>query len=483
MICNNCGHLLEESNKFCPNCGTKVEPQQNANKEQAVEPIKDQGIRSSEHDDTNSQDFGKDANAKRQLDFDEINWNLEGYPTEESKETEDIDFNWEPVIDEHEKSVQESLAKQQTNDDENLDEKKHSVEEVIFGKKDLNGNISATIRMENPEDLSKTTRMEKVENQEKEATEKEASNANDNVEEKIDFEISEDINTFEKNDSDEDDSDYMASLTEGLASLEELLKVQIEKQEETANKIEEILEPEMEISLDENSIEAEVEKMMKDSLPIQELEDLDDSEDEEKNLEDSDKDVNVQEHEVVGVSLAKTPLSVFPEEEKADICGQEVEKSSSYDEVKAEDNQAVAENITENTGFIPPIQAEDPNASGKIGNYDTENLSEKEKAAMANSQSIEAMIREDQANGVAQTDNRITFQDVFKEEISAEKNQDKAKPKKHTGLKVIAIILCILIVLEIVALIIKNAAPDSAAAEALQNIFNLVYGKLAGILG
>lgn len=91
------------------------------------------------------------------------------------------------------------------------------------------------------------------------------------------------------------------------------------------------------------------------------------------------------------------------------------------------------------------------------------------------------MIKDDAGGDTAHPDDRITFQDVFKEEIMSEKETTKdAKPKKHILLKVLFIILMILILLEVVVIGIKYLAPTSGAATAIQDIFNAVFGKLVG---
>ena len=104
-------------------------------------------------------------------------------------------------------------------------------------------------------------------------------------------------------------------------------------------------------------------------------------------------------------------------------------------------------------------------------------------AATAAEQSIEDRVKADAAGTADQADSRITYHDVFADEILEEKNGKKDKPKKHTGLKVLAIILCILIIAEILVIAIKYMAPDSAAAIKLQDIFNSVYGSIGSLFG
>jgi hypothetical protein len=100
-----------------------------------------------------------------------------------------------------------------------------------------------------------------------------------------------------------------------------------------------------------------------------------------------------------------------------------------------------------------------------------------------NAAEIEKMIREDTAGGVPADDNKITFQDVFKDELEAEAKAKARKPRKYLGLKIFAIILCVLIILEIVVICIKYLFPESAASIQLQDMFNGVYNGLSSIFG
>jgi len=68
-------------------------------------------------------------------------------------------------------------------------------------------------------------------------------------------------------------------------------------------------------------------------------------------------------------------------------------------------------------------------------------------------------------------------------QVKQRSGADEVKPKNHTFLKVLAVILCICIVAEIVVICIKYMAPDSAAAIKLQDIFNSIYGAISSLIG
>lgn len=88
MYCKNCGKLLDEGDKFCSNCGTKVEK----------EFVPDFKKRQQE-----APQEAEEERPKKSFHIEEFNWDLEGYPTDNRK-TEDVDFNWESVLDDRQRS-------------------------------------------------------------------------------------------------------------------------------------------------------------------------------------------------------------------------------------------------------------------------------------------------------------------------------------------------------------------------------------------
>ena len=77
MYCKKCGKRLADGDKFCGNCGTKID--------------------ASEINIGFAEDEPK---PKRNFDFGAFNWDLDGYPDEDKAKTEDVDFNWNTVLEE-----------------------------------------------------------------------------------------------------------------------------------------------------------------------------------------------------------------------------------------------------------------------------------------------------------------------------------------------------------------------------------------------
>lgn len=91
MYCNNCGNEIAEGSKFCSQCGTPVTPQAPVKPEPAVaekavpaQPVKKEAVKNEAVEDE----------TKKKPFFEEINWNIEGYPGQGAEKTEDINFDW-----------------------------------------------------------------------------------------------------------------------------------------------------------------------------------------------------------------------------------------------------------------------------------------------------------------------------------------------------------------------------------------------------
>ena len=162
MICKTCGHLLGETDRFCPICGSPVVIEVPNQKEEFTPSFK------TDTPAPQPLNGSSDKKPRRHFQFEEFNWDLNGYPTEETKKTEDIDFNWESVSGREERrshpEVQDSMmfkGREKPDAEPVDDHPEQSLEEMIFGKKDRDGKISDTIRLDSYDDLSKTTQIDK----------------------------------------------------------------------------------------------------------------------------------------------------------------------------------------------------------------------------------------------------------------------------------------------------------------------------------
>lgn len=77
MYCKKCGKKLADGDRFCGICGTKID-------------VSDINIGFAE----------EETKPKKNFEFGAFNWDLDGYPDEEKAKTEDVDFNWNTVLEE-----------------------------------------------------------------------------------------------------------------------------------------------------------------------------------------------------------------------------------------------------------------------------------------------------------------------------------------------------------------------------------------------
>lgn len=99
MFCTKCGKELYEGDKFCAFCGAEVRNHAPSKNDEVVfnPPFKIEAQRKTEEILKATEERKQEEKAKREtVAFD---WNLEGFPSERPKKTEDIDFNWDSVLE------------------------------------------------------------------------------------------------------------------------------------------------------------------------------------------------------------------------------------------------------------------------------------------------------------------------------------------------------------------------------------------------
>lgn len=407
MYCKKCGYLLNEGDKFCPKCGTKIENQHSVLGENDFVPP----FRRS----TDVTDDLQESRPKRNFQFEEFNWDLDGYPSESRlKKTEEIDFNWESVMDERNKKRREEGVGEVPSFLEKKEEKKQgessaaessvhateaasepdrekTLEEEIFGDAGLSGgSMSQTKVVDGNADLGKTTKIDK-------------------------------FYTYNKK-----NEEFQTLLDQEYNRLK--MRPDGEESEETDYK-EAAAKIESEVSQNEKPVCREKEAAVSEVPEVQVV-----------------KAVQGSTPEYIGVVIPETPANVI-------AFDQELKPEEKIDE-------------SEETTAVEAI--EEPVAEPEENETIEKEKNRKEVAAEA-----------DKAGGAAgPVDNKLTFGDVFADEDEA---PEREKPKKHTGLKVLAVILCILMIAMIVVICIKTLAPQSAAAMRIQEIYSSIAGTIGSI--
>ena len=99
MFCTKCGKELNEGDRFCAYCGAAVRAQRHSKNDEVVfnPPFKIEAQKKTEEILKASEERKDTETAKRETVS--FNWNLDGFPTAQPKKTEDVDFNWDSVLE------------------------------------------------------------------------------------------------------------------------------------------------------------------------------------------------------------------------------------------------------------------------------------------------------------------------------------------------------------------------------------------------
>ena len=101
MFCTNCGKKLYEGDRFCAYCGTKVREEEPKSRQEIVfnPPFRAEAERRTSEIFKGFSESSEELEKPRRTEPAHFDWNLDGFPSSESKKTEDVDFNWDSVMD------------------------------------------------------------------------------------------------------------------------------------------------------------------------------------------------------------------------------------------------------------------------------------------------------------------------------------------------------------------------------------------------
>lgn len=101
MFCTNCGKKLYEGDRFCAYCGTKVREEEPKARQEIVfnPPFRAEAERRTSEIFKGFSETSEEPKKPRQTEPAHFDWNLDGFPSGESKKTEDVNFNWDSVMD------------------------------------------------------------------------------------------------------------------------------------------------------------------------------------------------------------------------------------------------------------------------------------------------------------------------------------------------------------------------------------------------
>ncbi len=455
MYCKNCGKVLSVEDKFCSNCGAKVIADRPAPTDS--EPMFFVQKRE-------EKESAKEKRPKRVIHLDEFNWNLDGYPTT-PKKTEDIDFDWDSVIEEHvrkaapklpEEEVQSEPEPQREREPEPVDEHQEESQEK-----------ESVESLPEPSAAPLFNWKEKSEPEEvrpaeaavvKEAPAESVSSLEEIFQSMDTTPIEEPTKLIDKSQMKAESVDRFYIFSKKQAEFQSLLDQEYEKiqnsliekqgQQEAAPEPETVPAEKPEKSI-RAAIPEEAPKETVKELPEEELMTAETLEEKPAAIESATVEPEVQ---MVAVVWAKPPAGIVveaegtdAEEKTADVPAEEPEESTMISAPEAEEKPAEEQ------------QAEE----AKSGEVKPEEVSES-----------------NDGDTTSQEDASISFADIFDDE-----EDDEPEGKGGKFLKVLAIILCILVVIELTVLGIQRFAPNSKAAEVINDAYNKVIEIFTGSEG
>lgn len=424
MYCKKCGYQLQDGDKFCAQCGAKISGSLNDGfKENTFSPMFRK--ENQEHEEEASRSV-----SKRNFHIEDFNWDLDGFPTEKKKKTEEINFNWESVMigggresSKSEGSVFDDRAFSYEPKYASDFEEETSLEEELF----------AEPMQSDDDDSKKTVRIDK-------------------------------FYTFNKK-----NEEFQALLDK------EYNRIKNGQAEE---------EPEN-VTLEEITMSAEEDtKFEETSKPLEEtVSDFEETERGETSQQTPEVDEEEEtDQEVVGVALAGVPDGAMADEEVT-----ETEEIAGGEET-APQNEASDEEVAEAEVKAKGVTAAAEDSDEKADGDAEPETSEKADVKQAEEDcppSVETETEGDKpkteagaesANSKDEQERKLTYDDIFSDD-----DDDELHPKKkNKALKVIAVILCILVIAELVVLGLRSFAPDSSVTLWIQDLFNSVQAFFSG---
>ena len=328
MYCKKCGKRLADGDKFCGNCGTRID---------ATE--------------INIGFAEEEPKPKKNFDFGAFNWDLDGYPDEDKAKTEDVDFNWNTVLEEKKRKDIEERPFTETIMTEN----------ELFDRIQSEDNAKDASELSFNWELGSTTRVEKADRFE---------SIIPKAEEKAELDIP--VEVSEEHEEVKDLVDVDEALAAGLAAAssprksidkfytfnqknEEFQALLDQEYERLRNRIREDNEAEAIIANKEEKLEQARATWSKEALeePVEEAEEtVEVAEETEAPVEAAvEAEVEVAEAEAVNDTeeteesqVTEVETEEVPETEEADVeTESEVEEVEETEEATEEDGEAVQE--------------------------------------------------------------------------------------------------------------------------------------------
>ena len=472
MYCKKCGKRLADGDKFCGNCGTKID-------------VSEINIGFAE----------EEPKPKKNFDFGAFNWDLDGYPDEDKAKTEDVDFNWNTVLEEKKRKDIEEKSFTETIMTEN----------ELFDRIQSEDNAKDASELSFNWELGSTTRVEKADR-----FESIIPKGEEKAELDIPVEVSEDHEEVK------DLVDVDEALAAGIAAAssprksidkfytfnqknEEFQALLDQEYERLRNRIREDSEAEAIIANKEEKLEQARATWSKESLeePVEEAEETVEVTEEtevpvEVAVESEVETTEVEEAEAEAVNDAENTEEAqdteveteeAPETEDADVeTESEFEEVEETEEATDEDEEAVQEAeepaiqeeacVVETQAQAEEVEkAEEPEAEDT---YDDNEEAEAEetpsKPESGNPPSDEEKKEEDASGDEDSKETKLHYSDIFANDDvhdSDSGNEQKTGRWKIIVLDIIIVILAIAVICSGILVFAKGSAPANKISQGI----------------
>ena len=472
MYCKKCGKRLADGDKFCGNCGTKID-------------VSEINIGFAE----------EEPKPKKNFDFGAFNWDLDGYPDEDKAKTEDVDFNWNTVLEEKKRKDIEEKSFTETIMTEN----------ELFDRIQSEDNAKDASEISFNWELGSTTRVEKADRFE---------SIIPKVEEKAELDIP--VEVSEDHEEVKDLVDIDEALAAGIAAAssprksidkfytfnqknEEFQALLDQEYERLRNRIREDSEAEAIIANKEEKLEQARATWSKEPLeePVEEAEETVEVTEEteapvEVAVESEVEATEVEEAEAEAVNDAENTEEAqdteveteeAPETEVADVeTESEFEEVEETEEATDEDEEAVQEAeepaiqeeacVVETQAQAEEVEkAEEPEAEDT---YDDNEEAEAEetpsKPESGNPPSDEEKKEEDASGDEDSKETKLHYSDIFANDDvhdSDSGNEQKTGRWKIIVLDIIIVILAIAVICSGILVFAKGSAPANKISQGI----------------
>lgn len=422
MYCKKCGKVLNDGDKFCSNCGTKIEEEFVPAFRQSVDYTPQER---------------EERKPRKPVSREHFQWDLEGYPTDRRK-TEEVNFDWGSVMDDKRRNSFPGMS----------DSRETAKKE--------DPNIPAFLQESEPEEGS------------------------------LEEELFEDMGTLKS-----EESTRVVKRPKSKSDTIDKFYTFNKKNEE----LQSLLDQEYErLRNGKTPVKAEISK----GTSVHE--EFDWTLPGDRGVDDffsNQKQPKISQPEYVGVALSQAPqgyMAPEPESKPAE----EINAADSPEKVQTSAEAMLAE--LEAMAAAAAAGAETGTAGVNIdretetNQMDSDTSADTETEAEADSQcppsggeSDEADREENLQPEMAESEkplaerkkeqSKLTFDDVFSDD---DDDGDERPKKKGKALKVIAIILCILVVLELIMIGIQYFAPESEEAKTINRGYEYVQSLFEG---